>query len=620
MAQGTKVLEIRLSIQQDDGARAISEYWSKWDMERAKVKERWQEIKQYVFATDTKGTANRTLPWSNTTTIPKLCQIRDNLHSNYISALFPNDKWLQWTAYTEDASTHEKAQIITGYMENKAREGGLRNTISRLVLDYIDYGNAFVMPNYESRYNTNQVNDNVAGEEIVPAFIGPRAERISPEDIVFNPLAVDFKYSPKIVRSVKTIGELIRLADTHPDQAFWKDVVSERLKIRSKFGAYRYEDWAKAEQYSIDGFGNLYQYYMSDYVEILEFYGDFHLQQENEVQINRMITVVDRRQVVRNVPINTITGFAPIYHVGWRLRPDNLWGMSPLENLVGMQYRIDHLENLKADAFDLAVWPPLMIKGEVEDFNWGPGTEIHVDENGNVSEIVKNLNAIITADNQIKELEDRMELYSGAPREAMGIRTPGEKTAFEVNQLMTAAGRIFQEKVTNFEINLLEPLLNGMLEQSWLNFDQTDIIRVIDKDLNVQQFIQITRDDITAKGILRPVGARHFSQKSQDLQNLLGIFNSNMLESLRPHISGKELANFVEDVVNINAYNIFRPNIAVLENMETQQIANQAQEDLQTQMAGPSEADAPNLPQDQATKDQMNKGGVFENIPAQGAG
>lgn len=611
MATSTKVLEIQQSIAQDDGAKAIAWYWDRWDNQRAEVKARWQELKKFLFATDTTTTVNKKLPWSNTTTTPKLCQLRDNLHSNYISAIFPNDKWLSWTAYTSDSAAHEKAKTITGYMDNKAREGGLRNKISTLLYDYIDYGNAFAMPSYESRYNTSPIDDS-----LVPSFIGPRAERISPEDIVFNPLATDFKYTPKIIRSVKTLGELIRLSETHPDQSFWRDVVIRRLDIKSKYGAYKSEDWGRAEQYSVDGFGNLYDYYMSDYVEILEFYGDIHLEGDTEVKSNRMITVVDRCKVVRDVPINTISGFAPIYHAGWRLRPDNLWAMGPLDNLVGMQYRIDHLENLKADAFDLCVWPPVKIKGEVEEFVWGPGAEIHVDENGDVDELAKNLGAIITADSQIKELEDKMELYAGAPREAMGIRTPGEKTAFEVNQLMTAAGRIFQEKVTNFEITLFEPLLNGMFEQAVMNFDESDVIRVLDRDLNVTQFKTITKDDINAKGILRPIGARHFSQKSQDLQNLLGIANSNLYADIKPHMSGKELSRFVEDVLNITAYNIFRPNIAVIEASETQQLANQASEDLMAQAAGPSEADAPNLPPDQLTAQTNNQGGVFENIPA----
>ena len=605
----TKVLELTKSLAKDDMAAAISWYWEQWDNQREEKKKLWQETKEYIFATDTSKNGNRLLPWSNTTTTPKLCQIRDNLHSNYISALFPNDKWLQWNAYTKEDAAKEKAKTITGYMENKAREGGLRTKVSRLLLDYIDYGNAFAMASYEARYNITE-----AGEKI-PAFIGPTVERISPEDIVFNPLASTFDNSPKIVRSIKTIGELIKLAETHPDNKFWLDVVQRRIDMKAKAGAFSKEEWEKAQQYSIDGFGNIQEYYMSDYVEILEFYGDLHIEGDVEVQTNRMITVVDRCHTVRNVPINTYSGRAPIYHVGWRHRPDNLWSMGPLENLVGMQYRIDHLENLKADAMDLAVWPPLKIKGEVEQFVWAPGAEIHTDENGDVEEIAKNLSGIMAADNQIQILEDKMELYAGAPREAMGIRTPGEKTATEFQTLMTAAGRIFQEKVTNFEVELLEPLLNGMLEQAVRNFDEMDVIRTLDTDLGVTQFKQITKDDITAKGIIRPVGARHFAQKAQELQNLLGVAQSPLWEAVRPHTSGKALTQFVEDVLSISAYQIFRPNVAIIEAQETEGLMGQAQEDVMTEAMGPGEEAAPMLsPEDISAEEDT--GGVFENISA----
>lgn len=611
MANGTKVLELRIALEPDNGARAIAWYWDQWNNQRDTKRSQWSELKKYIFATDTRTTANNVLAWSNTTTTPKLCQIRDNLHSNYISALFPNDKWLQWTAYTKDDAAHEKAKTITAYMDNKAREGGLRSRVSRLVLDYIDYGNAFAQASYEARYNRDTVDDS-----IIPSYIGPLLERISPEDIVFNPLASSFKNTPKIVRSVKTIGELLALAETSPENSFWRDVVAHRLEVRSKFGAYKAEDWSKASQYSVDGFGNLYEYYMSNYVEILEFYGDLHEEGSMEVKTNRMMTIVDRCKVVRDVPINTYSGNAPIYHVGWRLRPDNLWAMGPLDNLVGMQYRIDHLENLKADAMDLSVWPPLKIKGEVEEFTWAPGAEIHLDENGDIEEVSKNMGAIITADQQIQALEDKMELYAGAPREAMGIRTPGEKTAFEVNSLLTAAGRIFQEKATNFEVELLEPGLNGMLEQSVRNMDEADVVRIIDTDLGVTQFKSITQDDLVAKGILRPVGARHFSQQSQDLQNLIGVANSPLWATISPHVSGKNLAGLIDDIVNIRGYQVFRPNVAVMEARETQTLAGQAAEDAQVEATGPSEADVPDLPPEELNVAGNDTGGSFENIPA----
>ena len=603
-----KVVELKTNLMQQGEAKWIANLWTTWNNQRQTKMAEWQELKKFIFATDTTKTANHVLPWSNTTTTPKLCQIRDNLHSNYISAIFPNDKWLTWNAYSKDSAVREKSKIITAYMENKAREGGLREKISRLLLDYIDYGNCFAMASFESRYTLKD------GQAYIPDYIGPTCERISPEDIVFNPLASNFKNTPKIIRSIKTLGELKKLAQTHPDYAFWDAVVTRRLSLQANYGGTKAEDWGKASQYSIDGFGNLHEYYMSNYVEVLEFYGDTHNPETGELKTNRMITVVDRSIVARDIEISTYSGRAPIYHVGWRLRPDNLWAMGPLDNLVGMQYRIDHLENMKADAMDLLVIPPLKIKGEVEAFEWRPGAEIHVDENGDIGEVLKNLGGVIQADNQIEALEAKMEMYAGAPREAMGIRTPGEKTALEVQTLNSAAGRIFQEKTTNFEVTFLEPLLNGMLEQARRNMDETDIVRVIDTDLGVTQFKTITVDDLTAKGILRPVGARHFSQQAQDLQNLVGVANSPLWELVKPHTSGKAIMRFVEDIVSLNGYDMFRDNVGIMEQKESQQLIQQASENLQVEAGTPGIESIPKMTPDQAAQPQS--GGIFENIPA----
>lgn len=601
----TKVIELRDSLKPLGKAETIVNYWTKWNDQRQGIRQQWMELQKYIFATDTTTTTNQTLPWKNTTTIPKLCQLRDNLHSNYLSALFPNDRWLSWVAYSKESASKEKANTIKAYMSNKTREGGYRETMSRCLLDYIDYGNAFVISTFESRYNTTEERGHV------PSFIGPRAERLSPLDIVFNPTAISFEKSPKIVRSVKTLGELIRYSETHPNQAFWGDVVQRRMDVLKKYGGWKAEDWDKASQYQVDGFGSLFEYYCSDYVEILEFYGDIYDCDTNTVKANQMITVADRCMVAREVDIPTLSGNAPIRHVGWRKRPDNLWCMGPFDNLVGMQYKIDHYENSKADALDLLVNPPLVIKGEVEQFVYAPNAEIHTDENGDVLELGRGMNGVLAADSAIEGYEARMEMYAGAPREAMGIRTPGEKTAFEMETLMTAAGRIFQEKITAFETELMEPNLNDMLEQAYLNFSEIDVIRTIDNDLGAVQFREITVDDITAKGILRPVGARHFAQQAKDLQNLMAVANSPLGQMIAPHTSSKALTEFISDNLGITAYEIFKPNIAIAEQMETERLVGQAQEDLAAEAATPTEDE---MMLDPSQMEEPQEGQGFENI------
>ncbi len=566
-----KVAELRGLLAPQTMADWVSNLWDKYSNQRADVIQNWSEINKYITATDTTTTSNQSLPWTHKTTTPKLTQIRDNLHANYLSGLFPNDKWLTWQSYSKEDASRERAMTIASYMENKTREGGFRDTISRLLYDYIDSGNAFAMPVFEARYKTIE-------DERVTDFIGPKAVRISPYDIVFNPTAATFENSFKVVRTIKTVGELKKLAETHPEHRFWEDALMQReLKTAAvtKFGK---DDWAKAEQYTVDGFGNLQEYYQGDSVEILEFYGDWHDADTGVLATNRMITVIDRSTVVRNVDIPSYGGKPLIRHVGWRSRPDNLWSMGPLENLVGLQYLIDHYSNMASNALDLKVMAPLKIIGDVNEFKWEPMGEIHLDENGDVQEMAQNFGDVYAVFEWIQQIEARMEMYAGAPREAMGIRTPGEKTAHEVQTLENAAGRIFQEKIIQFEL-FMEEVLNDMLEVAHKNMDYLDLVRIVDPDIGAVRFKEITKDDITANGILRPIGARHFAQKAQELQNLMGIVNTPMFELIRPHTSGIAMTKFVEDVVDLKGYNIFAPNIAVQEAQDLDALTAQAQED-----------------------------------------
>jgi hypothetical protein len=262
--------------------------------------------------------------------------------------------------------------------------------------------------------------------------------------------------------------------------------------------------------------------------------------------------------------------------------------MGPLDNLVGMQYRVDHLENLKADALDLTIHPPMVIKGDIEPFIWGPEATIHIPEDGDISMLPPN-SAAFQVNNEIGALLNIMEEMAGAPKEAMGFRTPGEKTAFEVQQLQNSAGRIFQHKVNKFEIQFLEPILNTMLEMSKRNMDIAELAKVMDNDLGVVDFMSITKEDITAKGKLRPIGARHFATRAQLVQNMLGVFNSPLGQLIGPHISAKRLAKMVEEYMGFEQYQFIKDNVAVFEQAETQQIIEQVKQTMQSQEAVPLE-------------------------------
>ena len=564
-------LKAKLSGVVDDRAKELSYLWDRWHQQRLSKIAQWEEVRNYIFATDTSTTTNRFLPWKNSTTTPKLCQIRDNLHANYVSALFPNSNWMKWEGGTFEDDMKDKADAITSYIYTKTRECGFKDIMSKLIYDYIDYGNCFAEVEY-----VRNIHEDKNGMPIT-IYEGPVPRRISPLDIVFNPIAPSFDESPKIIRKVYQLGELVQLASTNEE---WAKALDKHMELCSASGAYSVEDFQHAVGLMVDGFGNYQEYLQSQYAEVLEFRGDYLDPVTNEVKKNHSILILDRAILVCDKPIENWLGKTSIVHAGWRYRPDNLWAMGPLDNLVGLQYRIDHLENLKADAMDLAVHPPIIITGDVDPFDWGPGAQVNIVGDGKVEELGKNLNAVISADNMIAMYEQKMEEYAGAPKQAMGIRTPGEKTAFEVQQLENAAGRIFQEKTQQFEMMLVEPVLNLMLECARRNLNAIDIARSFDDDFGVETFLEITREDITARGKLRPIGARHFGEQAQLLQNLNQLFQGALGQIIAPHMSAKALAYLVEDALQIQKYEVIRPNAGMVEQAEQRQMAGNLEQSV----------------------------------------
>lgn len=564
----------------DSLAANISNKYVEWDNARRIKVEEWKELRNYIFQTSTRDTSNAKLPWKNSTATPKICQIRDNLHANYMAALFPNEEWLRWEGDDSKSEEGAKRSAIEAYMRNKTERSDFRATVSQLVLDWIDTGNAFATVEYVKSVHDDGVDDPTI------QYIGPRLVRISPYDLVFNPLAARFEDSPKILRSIQSLGDVKKEIQDHPEKGYLEGVFDKLTALRES--VLTTQDADKTQGFQIDGFGTITMYFSSGMVELLDFYGDIYDEQSGQLYENMHITVADRAYVIRMQPI---PGWNKnkIRHVGWRLRPDNLYAMGPLDNLVGMQYRIDHLENLKADVFDLIAHPVMKIKGLVEDFEYGPGARIVCGDDGDVI-WDRPPDTALNADTQISILEQKMEEFAGAPKQAMGIRTPGEKTKFEVQTLENAAGRIFQNKTSYFEQMFLEPLLNDMLEVSRRNLDTADTIRVLKDDIDVVLFETVRKEDITANGRLRPIGARHFATKANMLQNLVSLANSSLMQdpSVAIHFSGLKIARMIEDLMEVEKFGLVEPNIRIMEQAETARLQSAAQETVMTEQATPA--------------------------------
>jgi hypothetical protein len=577
-----KVTQVEDVISPDRMASSIVDNYILWTNLRQNAVLEWEEVRKYIYATNTSQTTNSSLPWKNKTTIPKLCQIRDNLYSNYSATEFPNRVPVLWEANEKDSNSKMKRDAITNYMQWVMEQPSFKSEMDKVILDYIDYGNCIVTVDWVDQ-RVDQ------GDNIQTGYIGPVVRRISPLDIVFNPTAENFESSPKIVKSIVSLGELKEILSrmsTDQNQEEYEELWKYLKEIRAQAKEYSGEWQQQNNMYEMDGFSSFQQYLQGDTVEILTFYGDMYDTESDTFYKNHVITVVDRHKLIGKKPNPSFFGYPPIFHAPWRRRQDNLWGMGPLANLVGMQYRIDHMENMKADMMDLSTYPVQKVKGFVEDFTWQPGEKIFTSEEGDVDLLQPNI-SVQQLVQDISMMMGLMEEMAGAPKEAMGFRTPGEKTKYEVQRLENAASRVFQNKIRQFEEQIVERVLNAMLELARRNLTGVTTIKVFDDDLKAATFRSLSVEDITGIGRIKPVAARHFAEQAELIQNLTSMAQSQLFPVVQPHLSSIKLAKLFEKAFNVEQEEIFMPFVALSEQADGQRLAQALQEQTlqQTQTA-----------------------------------
>lgn len=557
----------------DSVASAVVEFWTTKNNERHKWLDRVTDTRRYITSTSTVTTEVGSLPWKNKTTIPMLTQIADNLLAYYMAAVMPTDDWFRFEGYTIDDAA--KALAIEEYMATKLKASGFRKELSKLVWDWIIYGNFFAGVEFVHE----KAKSNITGEDIT-VYRGPRLRRISPVNCVIDLHARCFDESPFVHRRMVPAAEIIEFNNISDGPKYDKEAVEKVKAIR---GATDDKDFV--QQYidnglTIDGFDDFSAYLTSGYVEILEFWGDIYDPVTEILHKNQLITIADRMYVLRQTGNPSWSGRKPFVHVGWRILPDNLYAQGPLDNIVGMQYRIDHLENAKADAWDLIMHPIVKVVGDnVEDVEYMPGAVWRVND-GDI-EFLRPDTTVLATDNQIAMYRALMEESAGSPREMAGFRTPGEKTAFEVNVLQQGADRKFQDKLNYLEDEGIQRILSIFFELLMRNFDAADVVKVFNDVTGAIEIKQIEKEDVVANGIFRPIGAKHFAARNkriQELQNMLMIAQN---PSIAPHFSGVNAGRMLEEELGWEKYNVIEENIGTREQVMTQATAQQMMQMLQ---------------------------------------
>lgn len=531
----------------------MAEQWKIYNDGRVDQLSSWDEVRRYVYATDTRYTTAETSPWKNKTTRNKLARIRDILITEYVRNLIPNDEFFRWKQheYSDLKLDADMALRLEEYTRSKLRSQYVkfRETIVDLLNDWTIYGNCSASLSYIRKYRWNQE----GGLELI--FQGSRPYRIPIQNVVFNPSAITFLDTPVIVRSVEDRATFMA---NYKEE--WNQETKEKLQDMDQMGAVDLQDWIKRNHQIQDGV-NWLDNFNKGQIELLTYHGDFYDKDSNTYYRNYQIMVADRLFVVFKKPNTANSGLKQVFYAGWRPRPDNLWHQGPLDNVLGLQYRIDHVENLKADAVDLMSMPIIVVSGSPmnERFKWIPGEQWDIPADGKVDLLYPDPK-ILEWNQEIMTYERAMEELAGVPRETAGFRTPGEKTAFEVDQLMSNANGLFEEKLMAFESQTLEPLLNQFLEDNLNNATPQELGQIFPEELLAasEENLELLKQ-MLAEGSLYVIGSKHYKERQRKVQELMSLLNLSMgSEMTAMHVGAFNLLKALEREVGIEELNIVR--------------------------------------------------------------
>lgn len=560
----------------DDVAVRISELWSRYNTERRNAITLNEEARKFTYATDIDATSAADLPHKNRTHQPKLTQIADTLKSQYFEASLSMPDFFKFPpplAVNSAVATSMEKWIRVKLEQKKFRE----TTGRQLINDYVDYGNCFVTVDYiVERDNQGRIK-----------YAGPSWNRVSPMNIVFNPRE-DFKKSIKIEKKLFHISDIKEFPFTYPNSGFKESIINKAIDSRHPEGIDDWVEVVKNRGINMDGYGGFDQYFKQDMAEVLIYRGDVFNPTTGETQRNRVVYVMDKAHVIRNEPSQAPSGFDGIHHAGWRIRPDNTWAQGPLDNLVGMQYRIDHLENLKADVFDIIAQPVIFVKGDdvmEPTEGYRPGAVYYGGIDSDVRMLVPDATAL-NADNQIANYHRMMEEMAGAPPETRGIRTPGEKTAFEVSKLDQNATMMFVDKARVFE-RMLETMLKETFELMLLNFNIEEYMEIFGEDSEAEALAALAMENTLARGEFVAIGARHWTRRNRETLEMQQFMQGPLQDpKVRAHVDGSKLASFWERKLNIEDEGIVEEYAGVIEDVRLQAIAQEEAESIQEENQG----------------------------------
>lgn len=478
--------------------------------------------------------------WRHKINVGKAFEMVETIHGYLMAAIFPNNEW--FNAVPVNPGYLELARVVKKFVANKMYDSDFRAHFAAFLRQLLITGNSVLALPW--RYETKKWKKNVKVERAVSdMFLSefgkkvewetveeerimrnhPDFETLDMFDVYLDPTAAVPNDAAFIRRMQKTKAEVIQLIT----DGYYENITPYDVCCLSPTNT-GVEDDEKRTLRRFQGVETPNPYSLSDTVEVIEYWGDIHLDDES---YHDVVATVIGGELVRHESNPYWCGKPFI--VGTCIPiTQTPYAIGVLQPNAGLLHQLNIITNQRLDNLELAVDEMWTLKADgvlqPEDVYTQPGKVFLVSEHDDLQPVARSQNNFTVTYQEASVLETSIDRNAGtgALISANNARSGERVTAAEIQAVRDAGGNRLSNLHKHIEDTSLYPILSKVFRLMQQFVTDPEVVRVAGTEPGEFVYYRVGADQLAYEFILRPVGADHVTDKERYIQDRLSFLQA----------------------------------------------------------------------------------------------
>lgn len=500
---------------------------------RNRVEETWQEAWSLYLGTPEAiegqranylyrvGESNN--DWRHRLSTGKAFEVVETIHGYLMSAIFPNNDWFSVTP--QSSGYAELARVVRKYLGNKLYDSRFKSHFSAYLRQLLVTGTSVMaLPwRYETKAWKKNVKVNKETESGWKVVEEVRVDKNRPDfevldifDCFVDPWARETNDADFIRRLVKTRAEVIQCISSK----YYQGMEPYDVCCLSTYGGNDPESRKRVLR-TYQGINTPEPYSLNDNVEVLEYWGDVHL---DGVSYHDVCATIVGENLVRFEP-NPFWAGKPFIIGSCFETKHTPYSIGVLEPSLGLLHQLNSITNQRLDNLELAVDEMWTLKQDSslrpEDVWTEPGKVFLVEESDDLQPVQRGARDFVVSYQEASLLESTIDKNSGTGNliSANASRSGERVTAAEIQAVRDAGGN----RLSNLHQHIEDTSLLEVLKKTYRSMQQfvkdAEVVRVAGSKPGVWNYYQVGAEQLAYDFTIKPIGAGHVTDDSKYIKD-----------------------------------------------------------------------------------------------------